>query len=347
MPMCNGRTVAALACSLASLFVASLVMAGPPVWERIATLEVPAGSTLRDFLLVSDTEMYAAIRPGGIRHSIDRGLTWKDVTGPLAQLSPESLGRASDGTILVAAAGPDGGIFRRMQGEWIKGKDSPTGGSKMAVLSDGTILSYGGVFKSAMCTIYRSSDHGATWVKGAVVNRGIGQVFQKAPNGDLWIGAEASGPYRSVDNGATWESMESKGAVNGATFFFAKDGGVVYAAHSALHRWTAAKPVFVSMASGGGQAAPGLPYDRQVFSSVTAPDGTIYLGTGKAYIGVKSYVYVSKDNGQTFALAPWPDLPSTHRVTLLRLDSTGVLYAGLRDGGLWRTSAPVAPGGPR
>jgi len=104
-------------------------------------------------------EMYVAIRKGGVRHSTDRGATWQDVTGSLAELSPETLARAADGTVLVSAAGAKGGIFRLVKGEWVKGKDSPTGVSMFAVLSDGTVVSYSGTFGSAMCTIYRSADH--------------------------------------------------------------------------------------------------------------------------------------------------------------------------------------------
>ncbi|HET6427320.1 MAG TPA: hypothetical protein VFJ30_02840 [Phycisphaerae bacterium] len=208
----SAAVCAQLAVSAAPARAAGVTAAAPggaPAWEQVSALVTPENATLRAVLMVSDKEMYAAFRSGGVRYTKDRGATWSDVTGELAGLIAEKMLLAGDGTVLVSAAGRQGGIFRLVKGAWVKGANSPTGISHLTRLSDQTVLAYGGMFRSGGTTIFRSTDHGATWTKGAVVNTGIGQVMAQAHNGDLWIGAEASGliaaafPTRPAGPGCT------------------------------------------------------------------------------------------------------------------------------------------------
>ncbi len=228
--------------------------------------------------------------------------------------------------MLVSAQGTTAGVFRLQSGQTWRRSDLPAVAVGLALNRRNEVVAY------SQSIAYRSSD-GDHFVRGPQVNTGLGQVLESSPAGDLYVGTEGSGVFRSADNGDSWQNIGDK--VNGTAFGFSAHGDILYAERAAVWRYT-----------GGttwARSDTGLPNSPRVFSFVTSAAGQIFAG----YPAPSTSRMTTAAAGRTTACRVF--LP-TFIVASLARDAAGTLYAGAGEngGGLYRTSSggvttPVPP----
>ncbi len=293
-------------------------------WQIVSGL--PSSVAVADILVVSNAEIYVALRTQGVRRTTDGGANWQVLNSGIEGLNAVRLGRTGAGDIIVSAQGSTAGVFRLQSGQTWRHSDLPAVAVGLALNRRNEVVAY------SQSIAYRSSD-GDHFVRGPQVNTGLGQVLESSPAGDLYVGTEGAGVFRSADNGDSWQNIGDK--VNGTAFGFSAHGDILYAERAAVWRYT-----------GGttwARSDTGLPNSPRVYSFVTSAAGQIFAG----YSGA---VYVSNDDGRSWQNYGVPGLPSTFIVASLARDAAGQLYAGAGEngGGLYRTSsgavtAPVPP----
>lgn len=137
---------------------------------------------------------------GPVLRSRDQGAHWEEV----GCFYWETLGLTfnASGHIFAGVSQGTAGVWRSIDGgdHWEHVGLATHSLNTMATSPDGTIFAAGNGGG-----IFRSSDNGATWVRGA---RGLTatdvQSLLATPGGDIFAGADWDGVYRSSDHGQTW-----------------------------------------------------------------------------------------------------------------------------------------------
>jgi len=180
--------------------------------------------------------------------------------------------------------------------------------------------------------VYRSTDHGATWVTATagltlpMYVRGGLAVNPVTPTvlfaGDYFGGLSGVGVYRSTDGGVSW-TVSLPDADIEAVLVLPLTPTLVLAGdrEDGLYR---------SIDSGDSWGPVSVPMTRvQALAAAPSPPGRIYAGADYD-------LYVSADGGITWTLAS--TLSSTIQSLAVHPTTTTSLYAGTRRHGLWRSS---------
>ncbi len=260
---------------------------------------------------------------GGVRKSIDHGITWSAVNNGLTSLIVQTLAMDASGPQMLYAGTVGGGIFKTDDGG-VTWKNLPAvSGAIPSIAADpnrpGVV--YAGVFANlANGSIRKSIDGGITWTTIFPSSAAIFNITIDPENSDiLYAPTVGHGAYKSTDGGQHWSAMSALTppaiwtvALNPA------NTRVVYAG-------TDQDGIWKSMDAGDTWQQVGSPGRFPVYSLVVDPSAAqvIYAGTNSGG------VWTSADGGVTWK----PTGLSNCMVGALAIDSAGLVYAGSNSAG--------------
>jgi photosystem II stability/assembly factor-like uncharacterized protein len=239
--------------------------------------------------------------------STDLGLTWIDVSTGLGKGVIEAL--LFDGTNLFAGTPADSaGVYRSTNGgaSWDPAAAGlPIGKTIRSLISFGAYVFAG----TEGDGIYRSSDHGDTWVKVDTNNNLLAQelVFTFCTKDNALFAGAANGIYKSTDNGATFQRMLNGFPPNIGVFAWsltASGGNVVAAVTVLFSPSEALDGIFYSSDDGSTWHQATLPITPTAVTSVASDGSSLaYAGVFGQSSSVKG-LYKSTDAGVTWAQRP-------------------------------------------
>ena len=151
------------------------------------------------------------ITSGGVRKSVDRGITWSTVNTGLTNLAVQSLAMDASGPQTVYAATVGGGLFKTDDGGATWQNIPAISGSIVSVAADpnrsGVV--YAGVFMNlANGSIRKSIDGGVTWATIFPTTAAIFNITIDPGNSDvLYAPTVGHGAFKSTDGGQNWSPM--------------------------------------------------------------------------------------------------------------------------------------------
>jgi hypothetical protein len=307
---------------------------GVGAWEMLGQPGTVAALGIRNLLLVSDTDIWVALRTEGVKHSIDGGRTWTKV-GDFGNAAVEKIIDTPVGILVTATSG----VYRLVDDRWQQSSIATinNNGSIPTVLPNGDILIYGSAPGGSRRAFVSSTGNTFAPISGTI-HAGLGQTMFQDSQHRLWVGTEADGQYMSDDYGRTWRKIGPR--VNGPAYGENTQGEIFYAEQAALYRWT------------GGTSATAADWPKSNFGltdsdtvRTTLIYGTnIYLGTGTQNGNAPRPVYESTDDGRSWhPFRKDGSEPTQARVMDMKVDSQGYLLLALRDGTLWKSTAPLPP----
>ncbi|MCM3876453.1 MAG: glycoside hydrolase [Thermoanaerobaculia bacterium] len=292
-------------------------------WEVFApVLGVGATNAIRS-LADPPPALFAGTNAGVFR-STDNGATW----APFNQ----GVATATVTRVLVTPERVYAGTFYNANSVYRSSEDGLTfspGNSALVNQATRALAAVGdNVVASGETGIFRSTDGGATWVKG-VAGLPAGTYFfgmitlgANMLGGSVYLNATSpGGVYRSTDSGATWTRTSQGLPVNINVTTFASSGGLVVAQVTT----SSARAIYRSTDGGltwskGAEFAQGSPV------ALSFSGATLYAGlTGTA----SEHLYKSTDGGLTFT----PSGSGLANRQVLSLASSGdTLFAGTYTG---------------
>lgn len=180
------------------LAIASLVLLPAIARAQWTQTNGPYGGEVKGFAQDSAGTLFAAVDPGGVFFSTDKGVTWQRRKFSLIDTSIYCI--AVSGNTLFA--GSTRGMLTSTNGgeSWKKRESGP-----LSFFGVGCIgVSGNAVFASDAGGLYRTKDLGDTWAK---IDSGLGSknIQAIAMMGSLvFAGVSKDGIYRSADEGTTW-----------------------------------------------------------------------------------------------------------------------------------------------
>src|SRR3990172_5395225 len=279
---------------------------------------------VRTLAIGSGGTIYAGLDPGFLR-STDDGASWQKLNNLLNTRSVVSILILPGGTLLAGTI--SNGVYRSTDNgaSFSSSDDSLTNSyvwSLAATPSGDTVFAatYGG-------GVFRSINGGSTW---SPVNTGLTQMLATwvgiAPDGALFACAGSS-IFRSTDNGDNWTDLSAPPASYRSIAF---TSGAYYA--PATSGVFTGGGVFVSTDGGATwNPEPGLP--GQYYLSIAHSGGTIFAGAGGH--GVYRRPALSGTQGS------WTQVVqgmANTLITSLAFDTNGVLFAGTRFAGVFRSA---------
>jgi photosystem II stability/assembly factor-like uncharacterized protein len=239
--------------------------------------------------------------------STDLGATWIDVSTGLGHGTVDAL--LFDGSTLFAGTPADAaGIYKSTNGgaSWDPaGAGMPVGKTIRSLISFGAYVFAG----TEGDGIYRSSDHGDTWVKVDTNNNLLAQelVFTFCTKDNALFAGAANGIYKSTDNGATFQRMLNGFPPNIGVFAWsltASGGNVVAAVTVLFSPSEALDGIFYSSDDGSTWHQATLPITPTAVTSVASDGSSLaYAGVFGQSSSVKG-LYKSTDAGVTWAQRP-------------------------------------------
>ncbi|MFH1277236.1 MAG: FlgD immunoglobulin-like domain containing protein [Candidatus Eisenbacteria bacterium] len=176
--------------------------------------------------------LYAASY-GGVSVSADTGWTWSDASGGLGEFDVRSVAPSPGEPNKVLAGFFYGGVFRSLDGggSWAPSSGGLPAGATVTVLrhrpGDGSRVLCG-----TYSGMYASADGGATWVSSwsGFGRKKVWGAATVATAPDLvYAGTYENGLFKSVDFGATWDSVPLPDPFVRAVAVDPTDTSVVYA----------------------------------------------------------------------------------------------------------------------
>ncbi len=269
-----------------------------------------AGMWVRGLTTNDRGEVFAGGSRTGIYRSTNGGQDWQQVntglTGVVRALLADGEARVYAGSGNQVFVSADGG------GSWTSKSDGLSGdpNAEIAALSRNS----NGHFFAATVNgdVYRSLDGGLTWVR-KLSTGSLLSGMAVAPNGDLYVGTETMGLWRSNDDGDSWQST---GLSNNEVLAIAVDssGKVFAGAAGGLYRST----------DGGATWTLVLAADPGVSGIVTGDPGVVVAATWADCV-----LYRSEDNGDH-----WFAGSRYGGSCVLSSDRDGRLYVGNNFGGV-------------
>jgi len=279
-----------LACLFALLPFATLLQAaGPPPSEDSADAEQadPARLASRSLLLDAVTDGKHVIAVGDRGHvllSDDGGRMWTQVLVPTqSMLTAVS---SPDGNH-VWAVGHDQVILYSADGgrTWTRQHYAPEEGAPL--LDVWFENERHGLAVGAYGLLLETQDGGRTWTRRLFdEEEGHGNGLFQAPDGALYIAAEFGKVFRSRDNGATWEAVQTpyRGSYFGGLAL--PDGTLlVFGLRGNVYR-----------SRDGGDSWEAIPTDStaSLLGGNLLPDGTVVI------VGLSGNILVSRDTARSF-----------------------------------------------
>lgn len=276
-------------------------------------------------LALTTTGVYAGTSSGVFR-STDNGGTWTPLNGGLTNTNVVALYAGASGLLLAGTDG--GGIFRSTNGgaSWTDvGAGLGPFRSVWTFANTGTGQIYAAAWGGGL---HRSTDNGATWSQAPLTNTWIYSIAATSSGPVFAGGYDASGVYRTTNNGVSWQSLntglsglgvtalavDDSGAILLGTGNYAETGGGVYRSTNSGASWTS--------------ISVGLPTSMVHAFAVTAT-GQYFAGT------LGSGIYRSTNRG-----ANWSAVNGSLGSPVIRslLATPGNLFAATGTAGVYRST---------
>ena len=260
---------------------------------------------------------------GGVRKSVDGGITWSTVNTGLTNLDVLALAMDASGPQTVYAATVGGGLFKTSDGgaTW---RNIPAISALVASVAADPNRSgvvYAGVFNNlANGSIRKSIDGGVTWTTIFPTTAAIFNITIDPGNSDvLYAPTVGHGAFKSTDGGQHWSPIS--GLTPQAIWTFALDP----ANSQILYAGTNEDGVWKSTDAGNTWQQAGSTGAFPVYSLTVDPSAAhiVYAGTNGGGVWASSDAGVTwhstgLTNGMVWSLAP---------------DPAGALYAGTNAAG--------------
>jgi photosystem II stability/assembly factor-like uncharacterized protein len=261
-------------------------------------------------LTVSGNAVYAGAAGGGVYRSTNAGASWTSVGGSAVPGKAAVLSMSSSPGLLIAGSAA-GGIYTSANGgaTWINALSNrsiryvdPFGTSLIAATND---------------SIYASADNGLTWRKTGDAGLTNLVVFSQAVIGTrIFAGTAGSGVFMSTDGGASWvprntpalsTAVVARMAALGTTLFIGTNSTGAYRSLDLGATWT-----LMSIGPPNTNVSEFAVSNNNVFASTA------------------SGLFISTNNGATWAAVPGTGLPAPNVGSLLAYGSD--LFASTASG---------------
>lgn len=317
----------------------------------------PYGGEVKGFAQDSAGTVFAAVYPGGVYYSADKGISWQSKNSSLFDSSITCI--AVSGNTLFA--GTSRGILISNDGgaSWNRRDRDPLDFFTVNYIQ----VSGNSVYAEDAGGLYRSKDLGGTWTK---IDSGLGSNSPRnlAMIGSaLFVGVYQKGIYRSLDGGITWTGASTGLPISNNTVYALVAKGTelvasisdagVYLSTDSAKTWSpmnsqlfrtvtllAAKGDTVFAAADSGNifmtGNDGEDWIRAYKTPYSAPPNALIAGNGFILAGRRGDgVFRSGDNGATWAV-------SNRGMTALRVadlvSTGGNLYAATNGNWVYRSN---------
>jgi len=281
----------------------------------------PSGGAVRK-IVVSSTNLFAAVDSAGVFVSTDNGTNWTTVNSGLTNLYVWAL--VTDGTNLLAGTNGDGVFISANNGtNWTQ--DGFSGDFIHCLTVSGS-----NVFAGYVNGVYRSNDSRTSWTP---FNTGLTSkdvtCFAVSPNGTggtnlfagtFVYGTSAGGVFLSTDDGSNWTKV-STGLTNLNIWALA-------ASNKNLFAGTYKGGIFLSTDNGTNWTAVNTGLTNTDIYCFAVSGTNLFAGTHG------SGVFLSTDNGTSWTQVN-TGLPPNTVVYSLGINGTNLL-AGVGSSGVWR-----------
>ncbi|MDT3695496.1 MAG: T9SS type A sorting domain-containing protein [Ignavibacterium sp.] len=310
-------------------------LAQTPQWEFMGL----AGEEIYDIAVDDSGNVYVASWTG-IFKSTDDGASWEFKNNGLQIGDVYKLFIDYAGNIYLCGSAnfPGYGLYKSTDGgeNWVGFADTLNGGP-VNYFEDVTIIPNepgGFIYVSNYYGVYRSTDDGQMWQSTSFTDPGARNIGINT-NGYMFFGnnlASWFGIYRSTDLGLNWERHTFLGV---SSMVYLRDGSVLTGCYDP---GSGSFGIYKTTNNGSNwintNTISGLDYPSD-FVLDTNDDVYVFIG-GLNYDGV----YLSSNNGNSWANY---GLSGYHPVTCLSIDSSGYLWAGAHQEGVYRTEGRTVP----
>jgi len=295
---------------------------------------------------------------------------WQKTNGPASE-PISSLVVNSNGYLFAGTYGKGVFLSKDNGNNWQQTSLSNKWVNCMAISPNGTI--YAGTDNAG---IYRSTDNGSTWT---AVNKNIAWTwiysFAFNPSGHIYVGTYKGGLYYSTDNGDNWNPINtnlSNANITSIIFnsngdiFIGTDGHSIYRSKDNGVTWTdigwrgaktysfiisRSNKIFAGTSDGIYYSTDNGDIWNRIFDlnlmatiirsfAINSSGNLFAAADGGDFWASLSGVYISTDDGNK-----WTQLKSgltDIAVYSLAFDSKGYIYAGAKDGYVYRSVNPTA-----
>jgi hypothetical protein len=164
---------------------------------------------------------------GGIYLSIDSGVSWSGLLGPLPGANWDAVATSADGGKIVAAVN-GGGIYTNSGTTWTISFGAANWTS-LASSADGTKL-----YAAGASGVYNSVNSGVTW--SAVQGAGSWVSVACSADGSKYVAAQTGVSLGSGSPGGNWSSVAM--SADGTRLAAAINGGAIYTSSNSGANWT-------------------------------------------------------------------------------------------------------------
>ncbi len=260
---------------------------------------------------------------GGVRKTVDGGITWSTVNTGLTNLNVIALAMDASGPQTVYAATVGGGLFKTGDGgaTW---QNIPAISPLLESVAADPNLSgvvYAGVFNNAQVgSIRKSVDGGVTWATIFPTTAAIFNIAIDPGNSDvLYLPTVGRGAFKSTDGGQNWSPMSALTPTAIWTLVLDPANSQV------LYAGTNEDGIWKSTDAGNTWRHVGSPGPFPVNSLIVDPSAALTIHAGTNGGGV----WTSSDGGITWQATRL----SSGMVWSLAVNSAGALYAGTNAAG--------------
>ena len=319
----------------AILFVKA-TLAQTPQWEFMGL----AGEEIYDITIDDSGNVYVGSE-GGVFKTTNNGTNWIFQNNGLIIQKVNKFFIDYEGNIYLAATGASNigcGLYKSTNGGEYWAKIADTLNNKPINTFYDVILipnEPGGIiYVSSYYGVYRSTDDGQTW-QSTNYSDPCARNIGINTNGYMFFGSACAswfGIYRSTDLGLNWVRHTFL-SVEGAMVYL-RDGSVLAGCYDpGFNEFGIYKTTNNGDTWFNTNTISGLDYPSD-FALDTNDDVYVYIG-GLNYNGA----YLSTDNGNS-----WSNYGlSSHAVTCLGIDSSGYVWAGAHQDGIYRTAGRTVP----
>lgn len=298
-------------------------------WEYIGL----AGEYIWDIEIDGNGNIYVAVEQGPIYKSSDNGVTWELKNNGFSSAFGEAIAIYNNQIYVTTNTG----LYKSTNGgdNWFRiGQSIPfLDFDKVSVIPNGYIFT--SVFNMGTGGVFRSTDEGVTWE--ATSFTGFGALdFGINKNGVMFF-CDATlsyhGIYRSFDLGMIWEMLSPQMGTDALEYL--NDGSIL--AGSEGNAWgTIPAGIYKSTNNGDTWFNTNTFGDLNGFPDfVLDTNDDIYVSV----IGFQMGVYLSTNSGVSWEYRGL----SNEDVNCLAIDSSGYIYAGTNNDGIFRTPGRTTP----